>query len=51
LGLSLELPDVDDDDCRLTRTEIWRSALFALGGVLVFIGIGFVELLLLDYLG
>ena len=51
--MSLELPDIEDGadiedlDCRLTRTEMWGIALLAVGGVLVFIGIGAAELLLM----
>jgi hypothetical protein len=45
--MSLELPDIEDRDCRLTRTEMWRIALLALGGVLLFIGVGAAELLLM----
>jgi hypothetical protein len=45
--LSLELPDTDDYDCRLTRTEIWQSALVALAG-LVSIGVGAAKLFLLQ---
>jgi hypothetical protein len=44
--LGRELSDTDDHNCRLTRIEMWRSALFALGGVLAFIAIGAAELLL-----
>ncbi len=46
-GMSLELPDIDDREWRLTRTETWRIALFAAGGVLVLMGIGAAELLLM----
>jgi len=45
--MSLKLPDTEDRDCRLTRTEMWRIALLGAGGVLVFIGIGAAELLLM----
>jgi hypothetical protein len=31
---SPELPDIDDHDYRLTRAEMWRSALLVLGGTL-----------------
>lgn len=46
--MSSELLDIDDRDYRLTRAEMWRSALFALGDVLVFVGIG-AELLLMHW--
>jgi len=45
--MSVELPDIEDRDCRLTRTEMWRIVLLAVGGVLVFIAIGTTELLLM----
>ena len=45
--MSLELPDIEDGDCRLTHTEMWRMALFALGGVLIFMAVGGAELLLM----
>jgi hypothetical protein len=49
--MSLELCDIEDRDCRLTRTEMWRIALLALGGVLLFIGVGAAELLLMHWPG
>jgi hypothetical protein len=45
--MRLELPDIQDRDCRLTRTEMWWIALLAVGGVLVVIGIAAAELLLM----
>jgi len=46
-AMSLELPDINDRDCRLTRVEMWRIVGLAVGGVLVFVGIGVAELLLM----
>ena len=47
--MSLELPDINDRDCRLTRVEMWRivGLALAVGGVLVFVGIGVAKLLLM----
>jgi hypothetical protein len=45
--MSLELSDIDDSECRLTRTEMWRVTLFGVGGILVVMGIGAAELLLI----
>jgi hypothetical protein len=36
-----------DRDCRLTCAEMWRILGLAVGGVLVFVGIGVAELLLM----
>jgi hypothetical protein len=46
--MSLELSDIDDRECRLTRTEVWRVGLFAVGGILALIAIGAAELLLMS---
>ena len=43
--MSLELPDINDRDCRLTRVEMWRIVGLAVGGVLVFVGIGVAKLI------
>jgi hypothetical protein len=45
--MHLELSDIDDSERRLTRTERWRVALFAVSGILVVMGIGAAELLLM----
>jgi hypothetical protein len=45
--MSLELSEIDDREWRLTRTEMWRIALFGVGGVLFLIGTGAAELLLM----
>ena len=45
--MSLELSDIDNSECRLTRTERWRVALSAVGGILFLMGIGAAELLLM----
>jgi|HubBroStandDraft_3_1064219.scaffolds.fasta_scaffold1320751_2 hypothetical protein len=45
--MSLELPDINDCDYRLTRVDMWRMVGLAVGGVLVCVGIGAAELLLM----
>jgi hypothetical protein len=45
--MSLELPGMADRECRLTCVEMWRILGLAIGGVLVFVGIGVAELLLM----
>jgi tetrahydromethanopterin S-methyltransferase subunit F len=45
--MSLELPGMAGRDYRLTGAEIWRILGLAVGGVLVFAGIGVAELLLM----
>src|SRR5262249_3520372 len=45
--LSRQHADVDDRECRLTCTEIWRVALLAGAGVLLLMGTGATELLLM----
>jgi hypothetical protein len=43
--MSLEFSEIGDRECGVTRTEMWRIALFAVGGVLFLMGIGAAELL------
>jgi hypothetical protein len=38
--MSLELPEMADRERRLTCAEMWRILGLAVGGVLVFVGIG-----------
>ena len=45
--MSLELPGMADRECRLTCAEMWRILGLAIGGVLLFVGIGLAELLLM----